>query len=357
MTKYTENPFSIIFGKEPAVAVERTQIMAELTSDFSAQRPSQQVVLLTGVRGSGKSALTAQIMKSFTEKKDWIVTDLLVEGDMLRDLLNRLTQSRRAKAVLSDAKIAVSAFGISAEIEPNKKRDPGIQLDEILESLTRHEKRVLIVVDDVAPTPGMKTFAHYFHSCLMKDYNVFLVMNGVYDNIENLQNQKTLTFLQRAPKIELPPLNKQAVAQLYSEVFPFSDDCIQKLAGLTNGFAYAVQALGYLVWRNKSAEPSDCVDWKRVLPLYDNMLADGVYNKLWYDLSEKNKELLSTLAGNDKNTTASAELLTQCGWAKAQLSSYKKELVRKGILVNQRGYFTFALPRFREYINSQLNFL
>lgn len=355
MSEYKENPFSIIFGKEPAVAVERTQILEELQSEFCAAKPSQQVALLTGVRGSGKSTLTAKLMKIFAEKNDWIVADLLVESDMLEDLLDKLTQEKKAKALLKEIKLSVSAFGISAEVESRHDASVKIQLDEVLEALTKHGKRVLIVVDDVASTASMKRFVHYIHSCLMKDYNVFLLMNGVYDNIENLQNQKTLTFLQRAPKTDLAPFSKQSVANIYSEVFAFPRTSIKEMAETTKGFAYAVQALGYLAWKRSSGK--DRIKLDSILPAFDEMLANGIYDKLWMDLSEKNREILSIIAQDNTERVSSARLLEICSWSKAQLSNYKKELIKKGILLNQRGIFEFALPRFNEYVLGQEDFL
>ncbi len=64
--------------------------MEEIISDFTAAVPSHQIILLTGVRGSEKSALTAKLMKLFAQRKDWYVIDLLIEDDMLGGLSAKL---------------------------------------------------------------------------------------------------------------------------------------------------------------------------------------------------------------------------------------------------------------------------
>ena len=110
------NPFSIIFGKEPGQIIARDQIKEDIISDFTAQQPSMQVILLTGVRGSGKSAFTASLMKDFSNKKDWYVVDLLVEGDMLLSLADKLSALPGMRSAFSDAKVSFSALGISAEM-------------------------------------------------------------------------------------------------------------------------------------------------------------------------------------------------------------------------------------------------
>jgi len=42
-------------------------------------------------------------------------------------------------------------------------------------------------------------------------------MTGLFENIDALQNEKNLTFLYRAPKVKLQPLDKGAVKQKYQE--------------------------------------------------------------------------------------------------------------------------------------------
>lgn len=44
-------------------------------------------------------------------------------------------------------------------------------------------------------------------------------MTGLYENIYDLQNEKSLTFLYRAPKIILEPLNYTAIKSHYMRIF------------------------------------------------------------------------------------------------------------------------------------------
>ena len=79
------NPFSITFGREPSEEIERETIIEEIVGDFTAEVPSQQVVLLTGVRGSGKSSLTAKVMKmigQITATEERIVRRFLYQQEI-----------------------------------------------------------------------------------------------------------------------------------------------------------------------------------------------------------------------------------------------------------------------------------
>ena len=335
MRTQAKNPFSITFGKEPIEGIDRENIIEEILSYFTAENPSQQVVLLTGVRGSGKSSLTARLMKTVEQMKDWIVADLIVEGDMLHSLAGKLGES--VKVTRLDDETGVEAL-----------------LDRMLSALTKKNKKLLITIDDVASNKEMRVFSHFFQSCLMKNYNVYLIMNGVYDNIENLQNERTLAFLQRAPKIPLPPLNKTAVAAMYGRIFRFPDNTVKKMAAATCGYPYAVQALGYAVWKNyRDAED---IDMENVLPKLDLMLADGVYDKLWVDMSETDREICSLVAEGDTDGASVASVIEKSGISKSLASNYKKRLIKKGIVEEVRGSFVFSLPGFGRYVREQYEY-
>lgn len=335
MSTQAKNPFSIIFGKEPIEGIDRENIIEEILSYFTAENPSQQVVLLTGVRGSGKSSLTARLMKTVEQMKDWIVADLIVEGDMLHSLAGKLGES--VKVTRLDDETGVEAL-----------------LDRMLSALTKKNMRLLITIDDVASNKEMRVFSHFFQSCLMKDYNVYLIMNGVYDNIENLQNERTLAFLQRAPKIPLPPLNKTAVANMYGRIFHFPDNTVKKMAAATGGYPYAVQALGYVVCKNyRDAED---IDMESVLPGLDLLLADGIYDKLWIEMSEMDREICHIVAESDTDGASVASVIKKSGISKSLASNYKKRLIKKGIVEEVRGSFVFSLPGFGRYVREQYEY-
>ncbi|MBQ9605984.1 MAG: AAA family ATPase [Lachnospiraceae bacterium] len=353
MSAQESNPFSITFGKEPREEINRDNILEEIIEDFTAETPSQQAVLLTGVRGSGKSSLTAKLMKTLGKRTDWLVTDLIVEGDMLNSLGGKLCELPGCRKLFNEAEISLSVFGAGIKISKTEN-EANIEavLDKMLRTLSHRKKRVLITIDDVASTKEMRIFSHFFQSCIMKDYSLYLIMNGVYDNIDGLQNEKTLTFLQRAPKISLTPLNKTAVANMYARIFDYSDATIRKMATLTEGYPYAVQALGYTVWKYCRSEKE--VDFDSVIPRLDLLLADGVYDKLWIDMSETDRQICFLIAEGDAGGSSIASVIEKAGISKSLASNYKKRLVKKGIVEDVRGRFMFSLPRFDWYVREQL---
>ncbi|MCQ2398588.1 MAG: hypothetical protein MJ052_04715 [Sphaerochaetaceae bacterium] len=59
--KLNSNPFSLSFGREPKKAVERIGHIDEIIGTFLSDVPSEQIFLLTGVRGSGSTETFSSI--------------------------------------------------------------------------------------------------------------------------------------------------------------------------------------------------------------------------------------------------------------------------------------------------------
>lgn len=77
----------------------------------------------------------------------------------------------------------------------------------MLEQIKKAGKRLLISIDEVTNSEYIRVFASAFQIFIRQDYPIFLLMTGLYENIHNLQNEKSLTFLYRAPKVLLEPVN------------------------------------------------------------------------------------------------------------------------------------------------------
>ena len=201
-----QNPYSLMFGKEPAQRIDRAAQMNLIMETFMEQSPSQQIFVLTGVRGSGKTVLMNEIAKSISEEKGWIVAPLNPERDMLTLLVARLTGETTLVKLFQEAKINLSFFGIGLEVSGSVPvSDPEVALTKMLHTLKKHGKRVLITVDEAINSHNMRIFASAFQILVGQDLPVFLLMTGLYENINSLQNEKSMTFLYRAPKVELKP--------------------------------------------------------------------------------------------------------------------------------------------------------
>lgn len=135
-------------------------------------------------------------------------------------MLAKLNSTKFVQRIIKSAKIDLSFFGFGVAIEGVPPlTDTETAIITILEKLKKQDKRLLITIDEVTNNDYMKVFAGSFQIFVRQDLPVFLLATGLYENIDKLQNEKNLTFLFRAPKIQLKPLNQQAVMNKYKNIF------------------------------------------------------------------------------------------------------------------------------------------
>lgn len=339
------NPFTISFGRQPAQFISRPVETNEIIENFEQEPPSSQVYMLTGVRGSGKTVLMTDIAKELAKRENWIVVELSTERDMLTSLAAKLCSRPELFALFVEAKLNFSLLGIGIEVKNAAPiSDIETALSRMLGVIRAAGKKLLVTVDEAANNPNVRVFASTFQIFMRQEYPVFLLMTGIYDNIHNLQNEKTLTFLYRAPKITLGALNLTSIRLQYAKIFGISMKEAGRMADLTMGYPFAFQVLGYLYWNSRDAKTLD-----EVLPEYDRYLEEYVYSKIWSELSETDKQIVAVMAATGK--TKVGEIREEVAMKPEKFSVYRERLKRKGVIDTSRyGAVTFALPRFDVFV-------
>lgn len=341
-----QNPYTISFGREPEQIIPRPVQKNEILSSFLADRPSVQVYMITGVRGSGKTVLLTDIGRELSQNDQWIVTELNPERDLLTGLAANLSSETALAQIFRNARINLSFFGMGLEIGGEAPiTDIEVALQRMLESLDRKGKRILIEVDEVTNTKQIREFVSAFQIFIRKNLPVYLLMTGLYENIYELQNQKSLTFLYRAPKIILGPLNIGAVAANYAGIFDLKREDALQMAALTDGFSFAFQVLGYLTWEAGGK-------YMQVLDQYKLYLEDYVYEKIWSELSATDKKVV--IAAAQSKDGRILDIRNQLQMSSGQFNPYRMRLIRKGIVDgSERGVLKFTLPFFRDFVIEQ----
>lgn len=339
------NPYTITFGKEPKVIIPRTLQTLSVCEAFDADEPSQQVFMVVGPRGSGKTVFMTEVSRQLKERssKSWIIVELNPARDLLTSLASKLYGEDRLAAIFANAKLDLSFFGLGLSFKGSAPiTDVETALIKMLETLDNNGKRVLISIDEVTNTQAMLEFAGAFQIFLRRGLPVFLLMTGLYQNIYELQNEKSLTFLYRAPKVQLAPLNIGSIARSYKRTFGIDDDKALHMAKLTRGYSFAFQVLGYLTWEHKGLDDE-------VLDEYRHFLDEYVYDKIWSELSPGDRRLAYGIAcAPDESIQSIREFL---GIESNQFSPYRVRLIRKGVIDGSTyGKVSFILPFFEDYV-------
>lgn len=198
---------------------------------------------------------------------------------------------------------------------------------------------MVITIDEVIHDENMRHFASQFQIFVRKDYPVFLLMTGLYENIYAIQNDPALTFLLRTPKISLEPLSLHQITKQYSDIFQIDVDSAKNLARITKGYAFAFQALGLLYYEHR-----DEMELSDILLKLDDMLDDFVYKKIWSSLSKQDKNVVLAIK---KDETKVSEICKKTGMTSSIFSRYRDRLIKRGIIIpSGHGYVSLLLPRF-----------
>ncbi|WP_044916710.1 hypothetical protein [Butyrivibrio sp. WCE2006] len=335
-----DNPFTLTFGKQPNKYISRYENTDTIISAFEADNPISQAYLIEGIKGSGKTVLMTSIANELKKNKDWIVIDLNSTQDLISDCAMRLVDSchKFPDFFKQGFNVTVAGFGIGVNGNEAPKDSVSI-IDDILASLKKHHKKVLITIDEVLHDDNMRHFASQFQIFIRKDYPVFLIMTGLYENIYAIQNDPALTFLLRTPKIHLEPLSLHQIAKQYAEIFKLDQDQAKKLAHITKGYAFAFQALGLLYYEHHEEMKLD-----DILSKLDDMLDDFVYKKIWSSLSNQDKNVVLAIK---KENTKVGDICKSLGITSSVFSRYRDRLIKRGIISSsQHGYVSLTLPRF-----------
>lgn len=337
--------FTVTFGQLPSSYINREHVSEKICNDFCLDFPLSHIYIISGVRGSGKTVLLTNVSKAMEKKKDWVVVDVNPNREILEQIASGIYENAQVKHLFISKSFSFSFHGIGFSIEGETPvSNVKTILEKMLNVLKKHNQKLLVTIDEASNNYHMRAFAHDFQSLLRNDYPVFTLMTGLYENVNSLQNNKNLTFLYRAPKIELGPLDKKLIEQEYAAIFnEEKEETIASLAALTKGYAFAYQVVGYLFSK-----------YGKIADLYeelDQYLSIYVYDKIWSELPNNEKAFLKCF----ETDTASVEsLLAKVPYDGKSFSVYRDRLNKRGLIVaNGRGVVSLTLPRLEVFISKQ----
>ena len=339
------NPFTLTFGVHPSEYISRMESTRTIVDTFDADHAVSQAYLIQGIRGSGKTVLLTTIADEFREKKDWVVIDLNSTQELLADFAMRLSEECRANKSLlpTGFNISIAGFGIGIEQANNVHDSIGI-INQLLTGLKKKNKKVLITIDEVMHDDNMRTFASEFQLFIRKGFPLHLLMTGLFENINAVQNDPALTFLLRTPKITTDPLGLLQITHQYESTFGIEQEDACKLAKLTKGYAFAFQALGFLYYEYREKENLD-----QILRRLDELLDEYVYRKIWSSLSMKDKNVLTSIS---EERTKVSDICERTGMSSQTFNTYRDRLRKKGLIQTEsHGFVEMTLPRFYEVIH------
>ena len=344
--EYTSNPFSLDFGAKPTLYISRAEEEEKILKSFMSDVPSSHIFLIIGARGMGKTALMTSVTGRIKEDSSWIHVDVDSESNILQSLYYRLNNIAAMSFSKIDVSLNLSVLSINFKWNDNEG-DIRYELDKLLQLFKKNNRKILITIDEAVNSSDMRAFSSYYQHCIREEYPMFVLMTGLFKNVRALQNNRSLTFLRRAAKITLGPLSEVRIAREFEKVLNLSEERAVFLSKLTEGYSYAFQILGHLIFDSDEKVFTDDIykDFK-------NELFDNSYEKIWEELSEKEKSVVKTISEH-KDGVAVATIKQQLNMDSNNFSTYRDTLQKSGLIeMSSYGMVKFCLPLFDEYVKN-----
>ena len=155
------NPYTLTFGIKPKEYIERLSDTQEVLGNFLSEEPSQQIYMITGVRGSGKTVFLTTITNRLRTYKDWVIVDMNPNNpDMIQFAAAALCSENEFANWFKSARLNFSLLGFGLEVQGAVPiADPQIALEKMLQQMTKHHKKILFVIDEAVPSHQIKAFA------------------------------------------------------------------------------------------------------------------------------------------------------------------------------------------------------
>ena len=114
------------------------------------------------------------------------------------------------------------------------------------------------------------------------------------------------------------------------------------MARLVRGYPYAYQVLGYLCYKRKRP-------YGDLLEEFDAYLAEYVYEKIWSELSDKDRDVLRAMVQVGGGKVES--IRNAAGMPSNEFSVYRSRLLKRGLVASERfGHLEFTLPRLDAFV-------
>lgn len=361
--------FSPAFGNRPSYLVGRERVVdAILTGLSSAPGSRERSIVMLGQRGSGKTVLLWEFADRATAQGYAVATPTAAAEGMLERIVEKVQEageryvSKRARAHVSGG--SLGAFGFSAGLEFSREvqetKSFQYKLTQLARELTACGHGILILIDELqANSPEIRQLVTVYQELIGEGLNVAIVLAGLPGAVSATLNDKVLTFLNRARKIELAPLPLSDVQAFYERAFRELDirtspDDVRGLARATQGSPYLLQLIGY----NIALRLPDGGELTRevidaALVASEDDFENDVCGTTLAALSGMDVAFLAAMAQDDRPSRM-RDLAERMDQTPDYAQKYRARLIDAGVIeAAGRGLVKYAVPYLREYLRKR----
>ena len=381
-----KNPYSPGAGAPPPELVGRDAILhqADILLGRIKQRKPEKSILLTGLRGVGKTVLLLEARRK-AEALDYKTIFIEAHEDQslgallaphLRTVLygfDRMAgvgnKARRALSVLrgfiGSLKIAYGNLSIGLDIEPElgsaDSGDIEFDLPQLLvavgEAALDKNSAVAIFIDEIQylSHKELSALIMAMHQMQQRQLPVLLIGAGLpvltglagksqsyAERLFHFSNIAELSQVDACKALRDPALNTGV---------DFEEKALRKIYEITRGYPYFLQEWGYKAW-NKAR--SNHITYAIVESATNDVIEqlDTNFFQVRFDrLTSGERNFLRTMAELGEGPFKLSDIAEKCRVKPSSLSTTRGKLIKKGMIYSPSyGYIAFTVPLFDQFM-------
>ena len=356
------------FGNRPSQIVGRDETISTFLRGLDGEVGTRdRALLLLGQRGMGKTALQLEFCDRALEHG--FVPARVTAGSYMLDEIIESVQTRGSEFV-REKKTRVKGFNVGAvgvsfglTFADDVRENFGFRtkLSLLCDRLAEVGKGVLVLVDEVqSSTDEMRLLATTYQHLVGDEKNIAIAIAGLPSAISSVLNDKVLTFLNRARKVDVGLLPLGSVRAYYSRVFSsihkdVETGVAESAALATRGFPFMLQLVGYYLMEITAQKPSITNDDVReAVSIAKEELVNSVFRTVLQPLSARDIDFLEAMA-LDEGVSRISDIYTRMGVSEKYVQPYRARLIEAGVIAApRRGEVEFTVPYLGDYLAGRL---
>lgn len=381
-----KNPFSPGAGAPPPELVGREATLDQariLLGRIKAKR-AEKSILLTGLRGVGKTVLLNEIERMAIKEgyrtigleahEDKTLAALLVPP--LRKLLFELDRvagagdkAKRALAVLKSfmngLRVTIGDVEVGLDIDPERGAADSGDLESDLPSLfvavaeAAEERQIPmgLFIDELQyfDSTELSALIMAMHKMQQRQFPVILLGAGLpilprlagesKSYAERLFSFPDIGALSEPDAIRALREPTRAVG------VEFEDAALKEISGLTQGYPYFLQEWGYQAWNRAPASPITLQIVQGATPIVIERLDQSFFRVRFDRLVPSEKRFLRAMAGLGPGPYRSGDIAEALGVKISSIGPVRSSLIQKGMIYSPaHGDVAYTVPLFDQFM-------
>lgn len=362
------NPFTPGFGRSPAILAGRSTALADFDAALRGELPEQRATLISGARGIGKTVLLSEF-EAKARDAGWSLLPLHTGSSSLSDEL-RATAVARLRELDPDAVAShltgagASGFSASRSVTDRyagQDEPLGDLLDRLAALAARDGHGVMIALDEVQSVDRaqLHEVSQHIQDLMRRHGQIVFVAAGILSGVSKLLDHEKTTFLRRAHRLELGPVDigtaaeaiRMTVADTERSITP---EAAVRAGEISQGYPYLIQLAGSKAWRAAGDAPT--IELEDVQGTRDAVVAEmirNVHGPALRDLSPRKRDYLEAML-EDEGPSNVGDIARRLGVDPRYQSTYRERLIEDDLIEPaSRGYVRLSLPYLREALEER----